>query len=108
MLLSMGAEIAVVVIVTILVLISPVGNVTARKVITSITLVDTPPPVNHEPQPIRKLTPPPPVEEIKQALKMPAPIIPKPKIEEEIKAPKIEMASKRPVIDIPPPKIPRE
>ena len=108
MLLSMGAEIAAVLIITILVLLSPVGNVGARKVITSITLVDTPPPVNHEPQPIRKLTPPPPVEEIKQALKMPAPIIPRPKIEEEVKAPKIEIASKRPVIDIPPPKIPRE
>jgi len=104
----MGAEIAAVAIVALLILISPVGNVELRKVITSITLVDTPPPVNHEPQPVRKLVPPPPVEEIKQALKMPAPILPKPKIEEEIKAPKIEVASKRPVIDIPPPKMPKE
>jgi TonB family protein len=107
MLFSMGVEAAVVLIVTVLILISPVGNVAARKVITSITLIDTPPPVPHEPQPIRKLTPPP-VEEITTALKLPAPILPKPKIEEEITAPKIQVASKRPVINIPPPKIPRE
>ena len=110
MLLTMGAEIVGLGIIALLILISPVGNVDVRKVITSIELVETPPPVNHEPQPIRKLTPPPapPIEEIKQALKMPAPVIPKPKIEEEVKAPKIEVASKRPVIDIPPPKMPKE
>ena len=110
MLATMGAEVAAVLIVALLILISPVGNVAARKVITTITLVDNPPPVPHEPQPIRKLTPPPvvPVEEIKTTLKMPAPIMPKPKIEEEVNAPKILIASKRPVIDIPPPKMPRE
>ena len=104
----MGAEIAGIGIIALLILISPVGNVEMRKVITSITLVDTPPPVNHEPQPIRELTPPPPIEEIRTALKMPAPIMPKPRVEEEVTAPKIEVASKRPVIDIPPPKMPKE
>jgi len=44
----------------------------------------------------------PPLEQIKTALKMPAPILPKPKVEEDVTAPKIEVASKRPVIDIPP------
>jgi len=38
---------------------------------------------------------------------MPAAILPKPKPEEEVTAPKIEVASKRPVIDIPAPKIPK-
>jgi len=106
---SLGAEVAIILIIGFLILISPVGNVAAKKFITSITLVDNPPPVNHAPQPIRKLTPPPlpPIEEIKTALKMPAPIMPKPKVEEEVAAPKIEVASKRPVIDIPPPKIPK-
>ena len=104
----MGVEVGAVLIIAVLILISPVGNVAARKVITSITLVDTPPPVPHEPQPIRKLTPPPPIEEIRTALKMPAPIMPKPRVEEEVTAPKIEVASKRPVIDIPPPKMPKE
>jgi TonB family protein len=106
---SLGAEVAIVLIIGFLVLISPVGNVAAKKFITSITLVDNPPPVNHAPQPIRKLTPPPlpPLEEIKTALKMPAPILPKPKPEEDVTAPKIEVASKRPVIDIPAPKIPK-
>jgi len=108
MLVSMGVEVGAVLIIAVLILISPVGNVAARKVITSITLVDTPPPVPHEPQPIRKLTPPPPIEEIRTALKMPAPIMPKPRVEEEVTAPKIEVASKRPVIDIPPPKMPKE
>src|SRR5882724_6791304 len=110
MVFTLGAEVAIGLIVMLRVLISPVGNVDAKKFITSITLVDNPPPLNHEPQPIRKLTPPPlpPIEEIKTALKMPAPILPKPKIEEDVTAPKIEVASKRPVIDIPPPKMPRE
>jgi len=78
MVFTLGAEVAIGLIVTLLVLISPVGNVDAKKFITSITLVDNPPPVNHEPQPIRKLTPPPlpPLEQIKTALKMPAPICP--------------------------------
>ena len=107
MALSLGAEIAIGLTIFVLVLISPVGNVDAKKFITSITLVDTPPPVNHAPLPIRKLTPPP-IEEIRTALKMPAPVMPKPKIEEEVQAPKIEVASKRPVIDIPPPKMPKE
>ncbi len=104
----MGVEVAAVLIIALLVLISPVGNVATKKFITSITLVDTPPPVPQVPQPIRQLTPPPPVEEITTALKLPAPMVPKPKIEEEVTAPKIQVASKRPVIDIPPPKIPRE
>lgn len=108
MLFSMGLEVAAVLAVAVLILISPAGNVAARKVITTITLVDNPPPVPQQPQPIRKLTPPPPIEEIRTALKMPAPIMPKPKIEEEVNAPKIEVASKRPVIDIPPPKMPKE
>ncbi len=108
MLVSMVVEVGAVLLVTVLILLSPVGNVAARKVLTSITLVDTPPSVPHEPQPIRKLTPSPPVEELKAVLKMPAPMVPKPKIEEEVKAPKIEVASKRPVIDIPPPKMPKE
>ena len=110
MLATLGIEVAAILLVALLILISPVGNVAARKVITTITLVDNPPPVPHEAQPIRKLTPPRvvPVEEIKTVLKMPAPIMPKPKIEEEVNAPKILIASKRPVIDIPPPKIPRE
>jgi len=109
MVFTLGAEVAIGLIVMLLVLISPVGNVDAKKFITSITLVDNPPPVNHEPQPIRKLTPPPlpPLEQIKTALKMPAPILPKPKVEEDVTAPKIEVASKRPVIDIPPPKMPK-
>ena len=107
MLATMGLEVAAVLIIAVLILISPVGNVAARKVITSITLVDTPPPVPQQPQPIRKLSPPP-VEEIRTALKLPAPILPKPKVEEEITPPKIEVAAKRPVIDIPPPKMPKE
>jgi len=41
---SLGAEVAIVLIIGFLVLISPVGNVAAKKFITSITLVDNPPP----------------------------------------------------------------
>ena len=107
MALGMSAEAAVVIAITWLLIIKPIVYEAPKKEILTLTLVDTPPPVNHAPQPIRKL-PPPPVEEIKQALKLPAPVIPKPKVEEEIQAPKVKVAENRPVVDIPAPKIPRE
>ncbi len=106
MLFSMGTEVAVALLIALLVMISPVGNVDAKKVLLPITLVEPPPPVPQQPQPIRKLTPPP-VEEFKAAIKLPAPVPVKPKIEEEITAPKVQIASNKPVIDIPAPKIPK-
>ena len=107
MLLGMSAEAAVVIAIMWLLIIKPIVYEAPKKESLTITLVDTPVPVNHAPQPIRKL-PPPPVEEIKQALKLRAPVIPKPKVEEEIQAPKVQVAANKPVIDIPAPKIPRE
>ena len=107
MVLGMGAEAAVVIAITWLLIIKPIVYEAPKKEPLTITLVDTPVPVNHASQPIRKLTPPP-VEEIKQALKLPAPVIPKPKVEEEVQAPKVQVAANKPVIDIPAPKIPRE
>ena len=107
MVLGMGAEAAVIITITWLLIIRPIVYEAPKKESLAITLVDTPVPVNHAPQPVRKL-PPPPVEEIRQALKLPAPVIAKPKVEEEIQAPKVQVAANKPVIDIPAPKIPRE
>ena len=104
MVLAMSVEAAAFILITWLLIIRPIVYEAPKKEVT-ITLVDTPVPVNHAPQPIRKL-PPPPVEELKAALKLPAPV--KPKIEEEIQAPKVQVATNRPVIDIPAPKIPKE
>jgi TonB family protein len=106
MVFSMGTEVAVALLIALLVMITPVGNVDAKKVVMPIVLVETPPPVPQQPQPIRKLTPPP-VEEFKAAIKLPAPVPIKPKVEEEITAPKVEVAVKKPDIDIPAPKMPK-
>jgi len=106
MLFSMGTEVAVALLIALFVIINPVGNVDAKKVIIPLVLVDTPPPVPQKPQPIRKLTPPP-VEEFKAAIKLPAPVPVKPKLQEEVTAPKIQVSAIKPVIDIPAPKIPK-
>ena len=108
MLFGMGTEAAAGVVIMWLLIIRPIVYEAPKKEPITVTLdLETPAPIIHAPQPIRKLTPPP-VEELKQALKLPAPVIPKPKFEEEIQAPKVQVASNRPVIDIPPPKIPKE
>jgi TonB family protein len=108
MLFSMGMEVAALVLIAVLIIINPIADPDSKKVVIPITLLDTPAPVNHAPQPIRKLTPPPPVEELKAALKLPAPVRPKPKVEEDVTAPKIQIAAVKPVIDIPAPKMPKE
>ncbi len=107
MLFSMGVEVGALVLILVLVIINPVANPDTKKVIMPITLVDTPAPVNHAPQPIRKLTPPP-VEQLTAAIKLPTPVLPKPKLEEDVTAPKIQVAAVKPVIDIPAPKMPKE
>jgi len=77
----------------------------------AISLVTTPPPVNHEPAPVREFYVPEPVAQldtpIPENLRLPA-RTPKPHVDvEETQAPKVEIAAKRP--DLPPatPAIPR-
>src|SRR5258708_3676360 len=89
MVFTLGAEVAIGLIVTLLVLISPAGNLHAKRSTPPTRRAENPPPPTPEPQPISKLPPPPlpPLEQIKTALKTPAPILPKPKVEEDVTAP---------------------
>jgi TonB family protein len=77
----------------------------------AIALVSTPPPVNHEPAPVREFKVPEPVAKldtpIPQNLRLPAPT-PKPRVDvEETQAPTVQMAASKP--DLPPstPAIPK-
>ena len=80
------------------------------RVLETLTLVTTPPPVNHQPQPIREFKVPMPkmVEPTPEAIRMPAPL-PKVKSEPvpETQAPKVEMATSKPNLPAPAPVIPR-
>jgi TonB family protein len=77
----------------------------------AVSLVNTPPPVNHEPAPIRDFKVPEPVAyrdtPIPENLRLPAPT-PKPKVNvEETQAPKVQMAESRPNLPAAAPAIPR-
>jgi TonB family protein len=76
-----------------------------------MALVTTPPPVNHQPAPIREFKVPEPVAHldtpIPQNLRLPAPT-PKPRVDvEEAQAPKVEIAASRPNLPASTPAIPR-
>ncbi len=77
----------------------------------AVSLVTTPPPVNHQPAPLREFHVPEPVAHldtpIPENLRLPAPT-PKPRVNvEEMQAPKVEMAAKRPELPPASPVIPR-
>jgi TonB family protein len=77
----------------------------------AIALVETPPPVNHEPQPLREFKVPDPVAHldtpIPENLRLPAPT-PKPRVSPEVpEAPKVEIAESKPNIPQSAPAIPR-
>src|SRR6201997_3840674 len=77
----------------------------------AIALVETPPPVNHEPAPVREFKVPEPVAHldtpIPQNLRLPAPT-PKPRVTPEVaEAPKVEIAEGKPNIPQSAPAIPR-
>ena len=77
----------------------------------AIALVETPPPVNHEPQPLREFKVPEPVAHldtpIPENLRLPAPT-PKPRVTPEVtEAPKVEIAESKPNIPQSAPAIPR-
>jgi TonB family protein len=77
----------------------------------AIALVSTPPPVNHEPAPVREFQIPEPVAHldtpIPQNLRLPAPT-PKPRVNvEEAPAPKVEIAATKPNLPPSVPAIPR-
>lgn len=76
-----------------------------------MALVTTPPPVNHQPAPIREFKVPDPVAHldtpIPQNLRLPAPT-PKPRVDvEETQAPKVEIAASKPNLPASTPAIPR-
>jgi TonB family protein len=76
-----------------------------------MALVTTPPPVNHQPAPIREFKVPDPVAHldtpIPQNLRLPAPT-PKARVDvEETQAPKVEIAASKPNLPAPTPAIPR-
>jgi TonB family protein len=77
----------------------------------AVSLVTTPPPVNHQPAPVREFYVPEPVAQldtpIPDNLRLPAPK-PKPRVDvEDMAAPKVEMAAKRPDLPAATPAIPR-
>jgi TonB family protein len=77
----------------------------------AIALVDTPPPVNHKPAPVREFKVPEPVAHldtpIPQNLRMPSPT-PKPRLNvEETQAPKVEIAASKPDLPQSTPAIPK-
>ena len=77
----------------------------------AIALVDTPPPVNHEPAPIREFNVPEPVAHldtpIPESLRLPTPT-PKPRVNTEVaEAPKVEVPASKPDIPQSAPAIPR-
>jgi TonB family protein len=77
----------------------------------AIALVETPPPVNHEPQPLREFKVPEAVAHldtpIPENLRLPAPT-PKPRVSPEVsEAPKVEIAESKPNIPQSAPAIPR-
>jgi TonB family protein len=76
-----------------------------------MALVTTPPPVNHQPAPIREFKVPDPVAHldtpIPQNLRLPAPT-PKPRVDvEEAQAPKVQIAASKPTLPTSTPAIPR-
>ena len=80
------------------------------RVLEAITLVTTPPPVNHQPAPVKEFKVPMPkiVEPNPEALRMPT-ALPKVKTEPvpETQAPRVEMATVKPNLPAPAPVIPR-
>src|SRR6201997_5862879 len=77
----------------------------------AIALVETPPPVNHEPQPLREFKVPEPVAHLDtplpENLRLPAPT-PKPRVNTEVaEAPKVEIAATKPDIPQSAPAIPK-
>jgi len=88
------------------VLAKPAGDYKA------VVLVSTPPPVNHEPAPVREFKIPEPVAHldtpIPENLRLPAPTPkPRPTVVEEAQAPKVEMAANKPDLPQTAPAIPR-
>jgi TonB family protein len=78
----------------------------------AVVLVSTPPPVNHEPAPIREFKIPDPVANldtpIPENLRLPAPTPkPRPTVVEETQAPKVDMAANKPNLPQTAPAIPR-
>lgn len=75
-----------------------------------MALVTTPPPVNHQPAPIREFKVPDPEAHldtpIPQNLRLPVPT-PKPRVNEEAAAPKVEIAASKPNLPASTPAIPR-
>lgn len=76
----------------------------------AVTLVTTPPPVNHQPAPVREFKLPPPVARLEAPipdnLRLPAPT-PKRKVEETVPPPVVAMAPKKPDLRPATPVIPR-
>ena len=77
----------------------------------AISLVETPPPVNHQPAPVREFRVPEPVAHLDtplpENLRLPAPT-PKPRVNTEVaEAPKVEIAASKPDIPQTAPAIPR-
>jgi TonB family protein len=75
-----------------------------------IALVSTPPPVNHEPAPVREFKLPPSVARLEapipENLRLPAPT-PKPKVEESVPEPAVTMTAKKPELPSVKPAIPK-
>jgi TonB family protein len=79
----------------------------------AVVLVSTPPPVNHEPAPVREFKIPDPVAHldtpIPENLRLPAPTPkPRPNVVEETQAPKVEVAANKPNLPQTAPAIPRK
>jgi TonB family protein len=76
----------------------------------AVTLVSTPPPVNHQPAPVREFRLPPSVARLEAPipdnLRLPAPT-PKPKVEETVPAPVLAMTARKPDLRPATPVIPR-
>lgn len=108
---GLGLEVLAVAVVFFYGLLRPVIFEGPNHRYNTIALVETDPPVNHEPQPIRKIVVPQPQVVLKEpppdSLRMPA--LPKPKpIEPEEKVPTIQAAAKTPVLEPAKPTIPRQ
>ena len=107
---SMAAEILVGLLIFWFGLLRPVVYQAPEKDYHAIALVEVAPPINHQPQPIRKLTVPPPVvqasQHIPQNLQLPRPVKQMPVPEE--KAPVVQAALKQPEIPAPPTTAPRQ
>jgi TonB family protein len=110
--LSMVLEVGALVAVAWVGILRPVVFEPPHHNYNTIALVETPPPINHEPQPIRRIV----VEQPKvvlrepppDSLRMPALPKPKPQVQPEEKAPDIQVAEKVPIMQPVRPMIPRQ